>query len=99
MWRGVTTGRSAPKGGDTQAVAQLGGDTVYFDPGYVLHISVNSGAAIVTHEALHNLGLNDAQIESALDLTAAQCAGSDCITTKPDHDCLQPSLKIMVGLP
>ena len=72
------------------AVAQLGGNTVYFNPSYIPHglSSLSAGAGLVTHEALHNMGLDDPEIEAALGLTSQQCgSGSDCITVKLDDDC------------
>lgn len=84
----------------TQAAAQGGGSTVYFRPAYVLRISLFHGAGLVTHEALHNLGLDDPGVEVALGLTSAECgAGTDCISVKLEQDCFQPRGVQLLGLP
>jgi hypothetical protein len=61
-----------------EAVAQLGGNIVFVRSAYVVNLSPFHGAALVTHEALHNLGLTDPQVEKALGLTSAACGnGTD----------------------
>jgi hypothetical protein len=80
-----------------QALAVLGGNTVYFRPSYLLN---NADAGLLAHEALHNLGLNDPQVKSALGLTSAQCGGgTDCISVKLQNDCFQPSQPTLLGGP
>jgi hypothetical protein len=82
------------------AVSVLGGDTVYFNPSYILHMySASAGAGMVTHEALHNLGLNDGQIEDALGISGtANCkVGSVCITQKLDKDCFSTAMMKLTG--
>ena len=90
-------------GGATKAVAQLGGNIVYVDPRWLSGngISPIYGAALVIHEALHNMGLNDPQVESALGLTQADCPGgsTDCITIKLEKDCTRPPSPIILGGP
>jgi hypothetical protein len=82
-----------------EAVAQLGGNIVYVRSAYVVNLSPFHGAALVTHEALHNLGLTDPQVEKALGLTSAACGnGTDCISTKLEEDCFQPPQVQLLGL-
>jgi hypothetical protein len=82
-----------------EAVAVLGGSSVYFRPSFLIANSPLANA-LLTHEALHNLGLNDAQVESALGLSSAQCAGgSDCISVKLQNDCFPPPQPVLLGGP
>jgi hypothetical protein len=82
-----------------EARAQLGGNTVYFRPAYVLGLNPFHGAAFVTHEALHNLGLTDDDIMAALGLTNTECGnGTDCISVRLEQDCFQ-SPTLLAGLP
>ena len=85
-------------GGGTKAVSQLGGNTIYLDPNYVLSNSDFFDAALYTHESLHNLGLLDGQVEAALGLTNAQCEmGSVCITLRLQKDCFPPPSPVLLG--
>jgi hypothetical protein len=61
--------------------------------------SASAGAGMVTHEALHNLGLNDGQIEDALGISGtANCkVGSVCITQKLDKDCFSTAMMKLTG--
>jgi RHS repeat-associated protein len=83
----------------TEAESQLGGNTVYFRPSYVLGLSPYGLAALIAHETLHNLGLNDPQVEAGLGLTSQQCQVSNCITIKLDMDCFQPPGPTLLGMP
>jgi len=83
-----------------EAISQLGGTTVDVRPAYFLAISLFHGAAVITHEALHNLGLNNQQVKPALGLTDTQCRGAtDCISVKLEQDCFQPPAAQLLGLP
>jgi hypothetical protein len=86
--------------GRDQAVAQLGGNSVYFNPSWLVKNSPFYDAGLLAHEALHNLGLLDPQVMIALGLTSAQCgSGTDCISIKLQNDCFQPSPPTVLGGP
>jgi len=87
--------------GSLGAEAQLGGHNVYFNPALVLNSSIESLAGLITHEVLHNMGLNGPQIESALGLTSTQCPNNStaCIGVKLEEDCFQPKMVKVLGLP
>jgi hypothetical protein len=75
----------------TESEAQLGGNIVYFRPSYVLSLSPFTGAGLLAHEALHNLGLTDNDVEAALGLTSSDCGGgTDCISQRLQEDCFNP---------
>jgi hypothetical protein len=86
-------------GGSVKAEAQLGGNMVYLAPTWILGNSIFYDAGLLAHEALHNLGLTDPQVESALGLTGGQCpnGSTDCISTKLQSDCFQPQSIILGG--
>jgi hypothetical protein len=85
-------------GGSIKGESQLGGNTVYLDPSWIINNSAFYVAGLLTHEALHNLGLTDPQVEGALGLTAAQCgSGTDCISVKLQTDCFPPPAPTVLG--
>jgi len=87
--------------GGTVAVAQLGGNNVYLNPGYLLGLDPFSAAGLLMHESLHNLGLDDNDVKAALGLTNKQCPDgtTDCIGTKLQQDCFPPPGALLLGLP
>jgi RHS repeat-associated protein len=62
-------------------------DNIYFDPSYVNTNSVQFDAALMMHELLHNLGRDDAQLQSALGIPASSASGA--ITQMLFSDCFK----------
>ena len=74
------------------------GNTVYLDPNWLVSNSVLYDAGLLTHEALHILGLDDGDVKTALSLTASECGnGTDCISTKLQTDCYPPPAPTVLG--
>ena len=68
------------------SISGLSGN-IYFDANYVNGLSVQNAAALLTHELLHNLGIDDTQAQNALGLSTKEA--SDNITQKFLKDCFK----------
>jgi hypothetical protein len=76
---------------NTNAMAVLGGNGIYINPGYFGASSLYLDVGTVMHELLHNLtGLTDDQIESNLGITNA--VGSYGITIQLLANCFPGGL-------
>ena len=66
------------------AISGLAGN-IYFDASFVNSLSVKNAAALLTHELLHSLGIDDVQAQGVLGLSTNEA--SDNITPKFLKDC------------